>query len=311
MTLGKKLSNFRKLAGLTQQQLAEHLNLSAQAVSKWENDLSEPDLKTLKELATLYNTSVDSLLDINNEKESGQTMDPESIVNSVISKLGEQVKAEAMPMPIGYCTGCGIAVTEENLGVKEPKMLCKSCKNKKDLAERERKADAARRAENARREAEAKKSAQNRAMCDHRKKSLIWATVAAIPLLIFIIVGVASDIKSADAWRGALVGLAIDYCIFSLVFTMFYDTFIKDVILGMMGTSIRWAGLIFTFDLDEIIWLIGMKVLFAVLGFLIGLLCAALGIALGLLLSAVGFPIILIRYNYKIRNGIYENPALY
>ena len=40
MTLGKKLSSYRKIAGLTQQQLGEHLNLSAQAISKWENDLA-------------------------------------------------------------------------------------------------------------------------------------------------------------------------------------------------------------------------------------------------------------------------------
>ena len=67
MTLGKKLSNHRKLAGITQQQLAEQLNLSAQAISKWENDMSEPDLTTLKALARLYNTTVDELLDVDGE----------------------------------------------------------------------------------------------------------------------------------------------------------------------------------------------------------------------------------------------------
>jgi transcriptional regulator with XRE-family HTH domain len=54
MSLGRKLANYRKLAGFTQQQLGEALNLSPQAISKWENDLAEPDLATLRALSELY-----------------------------------------------------------------------------------------------------------------------------------------------------------------------------------------------------------------------------------------------------------------
>ena len=43
-TLGKKINEYRKLAGYTQEELAEKVNVSSQAVSKWENDLSVPDL---------------------------------------------------------------------------------------------------------------------------------------------------------------------------------------------------------------------------------------------------------------------------
>jgi transcriptional regulator with XRE-family HTH domain len=67
MTLGKKLSGYRKLSGMTQQQLGDKLNLSPQAISKWENDLAEPDLTTLKTLAELYQVTVDKLLDLNDE----------------------------------------------------------------------------------------------------------------------------------------------------------------------------------------------------------------------------------------------------
>lgn len=41
MTIGKKIMSLRKEAGLTQEQLAEKLGLSAQAVSKWENGVSQ------------------------------------------------------------------------------------------------------------------------------------------------------------------------------------------------------------------------------------------------------------------------------
>ena len=53
----------RKKNYYTQQALGEKLNISAQAISKWENDLSEPDLATLKKLAELYNISVSEIID--------------------------------------------------------------------------------------------------------------------------------------------------------------------------------------------------------------------------------------------------------
>ena len=50
MTLGKTLAELRKNAKMTQSELGEKLNISAQAISKWENGTSEPDLATIKKL---------------------------------------------------------------------------------------------------------------------------------------------------------------------------------------------------------------------------------------------------------------------
>ncbi len=61
-TLGTKISEYRKLKGLTQEQLATQLNVSSQAVSKWENDLSIPDLPILIQLADLFNVTLDELI---------------------------------------------------------------------------------------------------------------------------------------------------------------------------------------------------------------------------------------------------------
>ena len=61
-TLGKKISKYRKLKQMTQADLATQLNVSAQAVSKWENDLSIPDLPLLIEIANIFNVSMDELL---------------------------------------------------------------------------------------------------------------------------------------------------------------------------------------------------------------------------------------------------------
>lgn len=61
-TLGKRIMQHRKRLGLTQDQLAESLGVTAQAVSKWENDQSCPDINMLPKLAQLFGTTVDSLL---------------------------------------------------------------------------------------------------------------------------------------------------------------------------------------------------------------------------------------------------------
>ena len=63
-TLGKRIAALRKAHGWTQEQLAEKIGISAQAVSKWENDLSCPDVMTLPLLAKLFGVSVDGLLGI-------------------------------------------------------------------------------------------------------------------------------------------------------------------------------------------------------------------------------------------------------
>ncbi len=63
-TLGKRIAALRKEKGLTQEQLAEKVGVSAQAVSKWENDVSCPDITLLPLLADLFDVSVDELLGV-------------------------------------------------------------------------------------------------------------------------------------------------------------------------------------------------------------------------------------------------------
>lgn len=61
-TLGTKITDYRKALKLTQEELAEKLNVTSQAVSKWENDLSIPDLPILIELSDLFHVSLDELI---------------------------------------------------------------------------------------------------------------------------------------------------------------------------------------------------------------------------------------------------------
>ena len=61
-TIGKRIAQHRKRMGLTQDQLAEKLGITAQAISKWENDLSCPDIAILPKLADIFTTTTDALL---------------------------------------------------------------------------------------------------------------------------------------------------------------------------------------------------------------------------------------------------------
>ncbi|MCI8442220.1 MAG: helix-turn-helix transcriptional regulator [Provencibacterium sp.] len=61
-TLGARIAQYRRRANMTQEQLAEYMEVSPQAVSKWENDLTCPDIAALPKLAELFQISVDMLL---------------------------------------------------------------------------------------------------------------------------------------------------------------------------------------------------------------------------------------------------------
>ncbi len=63
-TLGKRIAAHRKALGLTQDSLAEQLGITAQAISKWENDQSCPDISMLPKLAEIFRCTTDELLGI-------------------------------------------------------------------------------------------------------------------------------------------------------------------------------------------------------------------------------------------------------
>ena len=66
MTLGQKLKEIRKKFGLSQESLAEIMNVSRQAITKWESDEGLPDVSNLQELSKVFNLTVDYLLDNDN-----------------------------------------------------------------------------------------------------------------------------------------------------------------------------------------------------------------------------------------------------
>ena len=62
MSLGEKIQILRKQKGMSQEQLADALNISRQAVSKWETNESQPDIERLIEISSMFNVSTDFLI---------------------------------------------------------------------------------------------------------------------------------------------------------------------------------------------------------------------------------------------------------
>lgn len=79
-TIGKRIVANRKRLGLTQDQLAEKVGVTAQAVSKWENDQSCPDIATLPKLANIFGITTDALLGMesNDVVHEAEVMDEEN-----------------------------------------------------------------------------------------------------------------------------------------------------------------------------------------------------------------------------------------
>ncbi len=86
-TFGQRLQRLRKSLGLKQDDIANKLNVTPQAVSKWENDISSPDISILSDLADIYKVSLDELL--GKEKAKTEIVAPENKkdLNKMILKI--------------------------------------------------------------------------------------------------------------------------------------------------------------------------------------------------------------------------------
>ena len=70
MTFAEKLKSLRKQASMSQEQLAEKLGVSRQAVTKWETDTGIPDIENIKSISSLFDISIDELKSLLNLLES-------------------------------------------------------------------------------------------------------------------------------------------------------------------------------------------------------------------------------------------------
>lgn len=104
-TLGSRIAQKRKSLSFTQEELAEKLGVSPQAVSKWENDLSCPDIALLPTLAKVLDTTVDELLTGKNDEvkfvpeNQRKPLDELTLYILLESSAGDKMKI-TLPLPL-------------------------------------------------------------------------------------------------------------------------------------------------------------------------------------------------------------------
>ena len=81
-SLGKIIAELRKENNMTQMDLAEKMCVTDKAVSKWERDISCPDIKTINKLAEIFNVDINILL---NTKVNTKSIKTHSIINQILS----------------------------------------------------------------------------------------------------------------------------------------------------------------------------------------------------------------------------------
>lgn len=281
---GERIAYYRKKVGMTQADLGAKLNVTAQAVSKWENGLSEPDLAALQKLSEIFEVSTDELLGV-----SGACVTPASCVlpateQAAVSAAQPQVaKAVETKILIGYCADCKKPIFDgdkyelHRFGRGRSGSECTVCE----------KCDAKRR--------QSYVNAERTELKANRKKGLIvGGIVSAIWLVITLVIAIV--IKSyINIW----VPFVSAYAVFAFVSQLFWGDLLQEFLLFFVR-ALKFPGLIFTLDLDGIIWLITVKVVFAVIGFMFSTLVFLFGLFLSFVLASVIFPFALVRLSAKI-----------
>ena len=128
-TIGKRIAALRREKGLKQDELAEKLGVSAQAVSKWENDQTCPDISLLPSLAKTLGVSVDELLSGKQESApvvqvlpQNQRKDIKDMVLRIVVKSGDnnvRINIPLLLLKVGIDAGLNMAqVTGGNESLK-------------------------------------------------------------------------------------------------------------------------------------------------------------------------------------------------
>ena len=278
--LGNKIKENRTKLGLTQKALADKLYVTPQAVSRWENDGIEPPIDSIKKMCKIFNISLDEFLGV--EKEN---VVKEENKQEVVTQPTVEVQKTVIVQSYGICDRCHNLLKgpddihdiihpgvhrSRNRSIPETKeRVCTDCYNlylKKQADEQRAK------------QLQIEKKAK-----DNRIKACILGPL--ISIVLGIIFGVIIGTNSKNGTSGVVSAILGSIFFFPFTACLFLNNnCISLIFIGVASFFfVKWPGIIFSFDLDGFAFLIAMKLLFAVLGFIIGII----GILFALMLSSV------------------------
>ena len=126
-TIGNRITKFRKAKGMTQEELANQLGVSSQAVSKWENDISCPDISLLPKLCRMLGITVDELLTGKNDEvkmmpaEQRKPLEQLTMRIKVDSAEGDKVRVNLPMSLVKVCMEMGVDMSGSVSGMENLK----------------------------------------------------------------------------------------------------------------------------------------------------------------------------------------------
>lgn len=233
---GKTIARLRKEHGYTQNDLGKELNVTYQAVSKWENDLSQPDLETIVAMCKLFGVTLDEFTGLANGREIKE--------DTAVTAAPEPAPAYSQPAPYNNISNTSAS------GKPSPRVIDPD---------------------------------ENHGFRLKFFLGLVGALVAAIAVAI----GLTSGPDGIDWWGGIIFG----YIVFSYVALIGHECVIWDVFFWGITKIVDMPGVIFSLDIDGILFLLVYKFLIApILTLLLWIFFAIVGFIVSFLMAPFVFP---------------------
>ena len=271
---GTKIAKLRMANKMTQAQLGEQLNVTSQAVSKWENGLSEPDIESITKICQIFNISFDEFFGA----EPKQNVKQDSV---------PQTPVESSTVILAYCDTCDkplynpkeYQVTVEN-GVQHT--TCLECIPKKAEAKRKQREERFAIERQARQEVEK----------EELRKGLLWGIAGGVGLAVLMLIG-------SIALEEPIVAIIIDAAIgayggYAMISQFIWGNSVWNV-FGFFIRTFKLPGVIFTLSIDGLLFLIFVKVAGAILSAIISVILFIIGFFVTWFYAMIIFPFALIK----------------
>lgn len=290
MTFGQKLKKLRTEKNLTQKDLADRLHVTFQTVSKWESDINEPDFSTLKEIAKLLDCSIEYLF---SEDEQPVEEPKQEVVEATPAPVEQVTKTIIIHQKeMHVCEKCQKDIPEDDLAMEQ---ICtrhasrgRSAEYRQGYYHKECLAEIQKQREEAAARARAEKARVGKRRC------FGWGIAGGVVALGISLAVFITHPEICGIALGVLFSVLIGYAIFAMLYCIISGSYIGEVFVWCASASIKFPGLIFSWDLDGIIWVICMKIFFSICAFLFGLLALGFAIGFSATLGFFSFPFVLI-----------------
>ncbi len=285
---GNAIKTLRKRNQTTQAALAEKLNVSGQAVSKWENNMAQPDLDTVLKITEIFGVSLDEftrLCDLDAVDATPAASEVAVAVGTAPAAVEPVHTPATAPILIGVCGQCGRSIyNEKELGARTPKILCENCvavnaSKKKEAEEKKQHEELAKRAE----------------QLGKLRRSLIIPAIVVVSIVLLL-----SILTPSIWWFWSAAGILI-YVIVVLV--RWDNNIVSNIVDWTFGVTFAKPGLIIPLSLDGFLWALGVKIAMAVIWFFLSLAVSLFGLVLCVLVFPIAIPLAIIKTKKEIENN--------